>query len=54
MSKNNPPNVHKRGKETTDPNTNKTPSASERPNQPNVSKEKTEKKDVSVKEVEKV
>jgi len=54
VSKNDPPIVQKKGKETTNPNTNKTPSARERPNQPNVSKEKKEKKDVSAKEVEKV
>jgi len=45
--------VQKKGKETTDPITSKMPSANERSNQPIISKEKTEKKDVSAKEVEK-
>jgi len=46
--------VQKKGKEIADPTTNKMPSANERCNQPSMSKEKTEKKYVSVKEVEKI
>jgi len=52
--KNDPPIVQKKGKETVDPTTSKMPSANERSNQSSVSKEKTEKKDVSAKEVEKI
>jgi len=52
--KNYPPIVQKKGKEIVDPTTNKTPSTNKRFNQPSVSKEKTEKKDVSAKEVEKI
>jgi len=46
--------VQKKGKEIANPSTSKTTSASERPNQPNVLKEKIEKKDVPTKEVEKI
>lgn len=46
MPKNYPPIVQKKGKEIADPTTNKMPSASERSNQPSVSKEKTKKKEV--------
>ena len=45
--------MQKKGKEIVDPTTSKSPLANERSNQPNVSKEKTEKKDVPAKEVEK-
>lgn len=54
MPKNDPPIVQKKGKEIVDPTTSKMPLANERSNQPSVSKEKTENKDVSAKEVEKV
>lgn len=52
--KNDPTNVQKKGKETTDPSSSKTTSTNERSNQLNVSKDKMEKKDVLAKEVEKV
>lgn len=45
--------MQKKGKETVDPTTSKSPSANERSNQPNISREKTEKKDVPAKEVDK-
>ena len=51
--KNGPLVVQKKGKETVDPTTSKPPSANERSNQPNISREKTEKKDVPAKEVDK-
>eukprot|EP00253_Pinus_taeda_P034921 PITA_34921 len=54
MPKNDPPIVQKKGKEIVDPTTSKTPSSNERFNQPSASKEKTKKKDVSSKQVEKI
>jgi len=51
--KNDSPNVQKKGKEVADPTTRKTQSANEKSIQPNASKEKTEKKDAPLKEVEK-
>ena len=51
--KNDSPVAQKKGKEIADPNTSISPSASERVNQPIVSREKPEKKDAPAKEVEK-
>lgn len=51
--KNDSLNVQKKGKEAAYPTTSKTQSANEKSNQSNVSKEKTEKKDAPLKEVEK-
>ena len=51
--KNDSPNVQKKGKEPADPTISKTQSANEKPNKLNASKEKTEKKDDPLKEVEK-
>lgn len=53
LPKNDPPIVKKRGRETVDPTTTKTPSTNERSNQSSILKETTKKKDVSTKEVEK-
>ena len=52
--KNDSPVAQKKGKEIADPTTIKSPSANERSNQRNISREKAEKKDVPAKEVEKL
>ena len=51
--RNDAPIAQKKGKDVDDPTTSKSPSASERSNQPIVSREKAEKKDALTKEVEK-
>lgn len=53
LPKNDSPIVQRKGKETIDPTTSKTQSTNERSNQPIESKEKTEKKDAPIKDLEK-